>query len=328
MQVDVHRIDAEVAGAHLADDRVEVGAVAIDKGAGRVDGVADQLHFGFEKTAGVRIGDHHRRDVRPQPCLQRLEVDTAGGGRRDVLDPVAGEGRGRRVRPVRAFRDQYHLALVSPRFERRADAEQTAELTVGAGFGAHRDTVHAGEVEQPEGKLVDHLERTLNGLLRLERMDVRKAWKTRDLFVQARIVLHGARAEREQAQVDGVILPGQAGVVANGFGLTETRKSDGARTFEAAEPRSAPWYLGEVDAGGLPAIHLKDQRLLKHQRAIAGDGLGLALLIRRSGRAPARRIDGHWTTSLRAASSAPMSSSVTVSVTAMTSPFSSASAPG
>src|SRR3546814_3792467 len=30
VQVDVHRIDAQVAGTHTPDDRVEIGAVAID----------------------------------------------------------------------------------------------------------------------------------------------------------------------------------------------------------------------------------------------------------------------------------------------------------
>ena len=33
VEVDVHRVDAEVARANLADDRVEIGAVAIDEGA-------------------------------------------------------------------------------------------------------------------------------------------------------------------------------------------------------------------------------------------------------------------------------------------------------
>jgi hypothetical protein len=66
VQVDVHRVDAEVAGADLADDGVEIGAVAIDEGAGGMDRVADRLHLGLEQPAGVGVGDHHRGDVGSQ----------------------------------------------------------------------------------------------------------------------------------------------------------------------------------------------------------------------------------------------------------------------
>jgi hypothetical protein len=37
VEVDVHRIDAEVARADSADDRVEIGAVAVDEAARSVD---------------------------------------------------------------------------------------------------------------------------------------------------------------------------------------------------------------------------------------------------------------------------------------------------
>jgi hypothetical protein len=36
VEVDVHGVDAKVAGAHLADDGVEIGAVAIDEAARRM----------------------------------------------------------------------------------------------------------------------------------------------------------------------------------------------------------------------------------------------------------------------------------------------------
>src|SRR4029079_893045 len=112
------------------------------------------------------------------------------------------------------------------------------------------------------------------------------------------------------------------------LGLAETREIDRPRPFEPAEPPDALRQLGEIDAGLLGRADLEDQGLLEHQSAVAGDGLGLALLVGGSGWPPARRIDGHWTTSLRAASSAAMSSSVAVSVTAKTSPVRRAPTPG
>jgi hypothetical protein len=37
VQVDVHDVEAHVAGQHLAEDRVQVGAVVVQQAAGLVD---------------------------------------------------------------------------------------------------------------------------------------------------------------------------------------------------------------------------------------------------------------------------------------------------
>src|SRR5947207_6340173 len=117
--------------------------------------------------------------------------------------------------------------------------------------------------------------------------------------------------------------------MAHGFGLAEAGKADRARAFESAETDSLPPRgLIKVDAGLLRAADLEQQRLLEHQRAVAGDGVRFTLFVRGRGGAPAGRVDGHWTTSRSAASKRSMSSSVTVSVTATASPLCSASAPG
>src|SRR3546814_15146114 len=48
VQIDVHRIDAEVAGAHAADDRVEVRALAIHRAAPGMERVRTRLHLALE----------------------------------------------------------------------------------------------------------------------------------------------------------------------------------------------------------------------------------------------------------------------------------------
>jgi hypothetical protein len=130
-------------------------------------------------------------------AFQRFEIDPAFLGRRNVLDAIAAEGRGRGVRPVRALRHKHHLPRIAAGLERRADAQQAAQLTVRPRLGAHGQAVHAGEVEQPEGELIDHLERALHRFPRLEGMDVGEAGQPRHFLVETRIVLHGARAEGE-----------------------------------------------------------------------------------------------------------------------------------
>src|SRR6185437_12682806 len=133
-------------------------------------------------------------------------------------------------------------------------------------------------------------------------MQVRETRHSRNLLVEARIVLHRARAEREEAEVDCVILPRQARVVAHRFRFRETRKSNIAVPLESAEARRALRHFSEIDSRLLSIPDLEYQRLFEHQSAIAGDGMGLVSFVRGSRRAPARRIDRHRTTSFSAKS--------------------------
>ena len=94
---------------------------------------------------------------------------------------------------------------------------------------AHRNAVHAGEIDQPESQLVDDLQRALHRLLRLQRVDVGESRQARDLLVEARVVFHRARPEREETEVNRVILARQARVVTHGFGLAEAGQIDRAR---------------------------------------------------------------------------------------------------
>jgi len=330
VQVDVHRIDAQVAGPHAADDRVEVGAVTVNESARGVDRVGDRLHVALEQAAGVGVGDHHPGDVWAEAGLERGEVHAAFRRRRDRLDRIAGKGRSRRVGAVRALGNEDRLAVaLAFRLERGADRQHAAQLAVCAGLGAHRHRVHAGQGDQPVPELVDHRERALHGVDRRERVEVGEARQARDLLVQARVVLHRARAEREEPEVDRVVLPREARVMAHGFGFREAGETDRYSAMQAAEAirRPSPFQGrglgegvigspqgsvlfpphpspegegGEIDARCLGRTDLEDQRLFEHQCAVAGVGEGAAGLdLGRIG-APAARVDGHASTSSRA----------------------------
>ena len=69
VQVDVHRIDAEITGANAADNRVEIRAIAIDQSAGRVHGVRDFFHVWLEQPARIRIGNHNTGHISTKPRL-------------------------------------------------------------------------------------------------------------------------------------------------------------------------------------------------------------------------------------------------------------------
>src|SRR3546814_374509 len=118
--------------------------------------------------------------------------------------------------------------------ERRLDAQYAAQFAMRPRLGAHRDAVHAGEADQPEGEFVDHTERALHGIDGGERVDIGKARQPRDLLVEARVVLHRARAEREQPEVDRVILAAEPRIMPHRLGLGEAGQADGGRAFQTA----------------------------------------------------------------------------------------------
>ncbi len=215
-----------------------------------------------------------------------------------------------------------------------------------ARLGAHRDARHAGQGDQPVRQLIDHGERALDRILRLERMDVGKARHPGDFLVEPRIVLHRAAAEREQAKVDRVILPAEPRIMAHRLGLAEAGDAHRAAAFETGQPvslrRQGPivgacvkrcgWVMGtclrrctapiEIDAGRFGRADFEDQRFFEHQRAIArAGGRRLACDARHFG-LPAAGIDpAHDNASSSAEASASISSIVVVSVTATSRPF-------
>jgi hypothetical protein len=122
-----------------------------------------------------------------------------------MFSTEARKGRRRRIGAMRAFGHQDDLAG-SPAPQRGLDAQHAAQLAMRPGLGRHGDAVHAGQ-RQPVRQFIDHFQRALHRFCcGAERVDIGKTLHPRDLFVQARIVLHRARPERERAQVDGIVL--------------------------------------------------------------------------------------------------------------------------
>ncbi len=189
---------------------------------------ADLQDVALEQAAGVRVGDHDGRHVRTQLGGQVGHVDAAVVGLGYFHDRIADEGGGGRVGAVGRGRDQHLAALLmlALGFVGGADGHQAAQLAVRAGLGRQGHRRHPRQRRQPVGQLVHQLQRALNRRLRLQRVDVREARQARHLLVQARVVLHRARAQRIQRQVDGVVLLAQAHIVAHGLWLRQAGQAD------------------------------------------------------------------------------------------------------
>ncbi len=323
----MHHVDAEIGRAHLADDGVEVGAVAVEIGADLVRRLGDLDDLVLEQPAGVGIGHHDGGDVGPELFLELLQADPAVAVAWNALDLVAAGRRGRRIGAMGRFGHQHALARIALGLLRRADGEQPAEFAVRAGGRRHCHGRHAGQRLEPVGELVDQFERALHGGDRLQRMEVGEARQARQFFVQPRIVLHGAGAEREQAGVDRIILLRQAGEVADHLGLRQAGQAEVAGAREPAEPVGGLRHVGQIDARARRLALLEQQGLLDHEGAVAGDG---ARRRRRGGRRldmPVARVHAHKT-SFKPATSAAMWSSVVVSVAATSSRLAMAGSSG
>src|SRR3546814_13619445 len=84
-------------------------------------------------------------------------------------------------------------------------------------------------------------------------------------------MLHRAASEREEAEVDRIILSRQARVMPDRFGLAESWQADRGGARERAEVGGGSVFV-EIDAGGSGRADFEEQRLLEHPRAVAGEG--------------------------------------------------------
>ena len=167
-------IEAEVAGAGDAEERVHVRAVAVHQRARGVHRVADLAHALFEETERVRVRQHETRDIGPERALQRIEVDVATRVALHGGDLIAAHRRGRRIRSVGRIGDDDappRRGLATLRVV-GLEHQQRGELRLRAGLRLQAHEVHAGDLRQHLLELVREREDTLGRAIRLTRMQV------------------------------------------------------------------------------------------------------------------------------------------------------------
>ena len=139
-----------------------------------------------------------------------------------------------------------------------------------AGRGLQRDRVHAGDFDQALAQRLDDAQRALRNLLRLVGMSVGQAFEARDHFVHARVVLHGARAQRIHAEIDGVVPGGKPGEVADDFDLADFGHVAQVFSF-AMSPRSLAVSTSGTSSGGSFHAAFPGRRLLEDQAFVLVD---------------------------------------------------------
>ncbi len=195
------------------------------------------FHLALEQAAGVRVGEHHRRHIRPELGLERGEIDAAIIRAGHFIDGKTRRDSSRGIGAVRGGRHKHALALIrfAARGERGLDRQHAAKLAVRASLGRERHRRHAGQFHQPVREFIHQFERALHGGNRLQRMQIGKTFQARDALVQARIVLHCTRAQRKEAKIDGVILLRETHIMAHGFRLGQSRQIERGFARKAAK---------------------------------------------------------------------------------------------
>ena len=212
-------VEAHVAGAREAHHRVEVGAVVVERRADAVHDLGDLGDVGVEQAERVRVGEHQAGDVGVGLRAQVVEVDAAVGVGGELDDLEARHRDGRRVRAVGGVGREHLVARLAAVLVVGARQQHARELAVRARGGLQRDVRQAGDLRQRLLQVPHQLERALRALGVLQRVQARVAGQRGGALVQARVVLHRARAERVEARVEVEVALGDADVVAHDLRL-------------------------------------------------------------------------------------------------------------
>ncbi len=238
VQVHVDYIEAHVAGLDLAENRVQVGAVVIQQPARAVNDLLDIENGALEHAERRRVGQHQSGGMRTDCRLQRGEIDVALPVGRDFLDRIAAHHRGCRVGAVRGIRHQYFGACaLAARVVVSADHRYTRKLALRARHRRQAHPGHAGHVLQHFLQLEQAGEESLPGVGGRSGVARQELRQHREMVASARVVFHGARAERVELRIDREVLARQVGVVAHRVELGYLRQQRPRRASLALRDR-------------------------------------------------------------------------------------------
>ena len=127
----------------------------------------------------------------------------------------------------------------------------------------------ARDLRQRSLEVPHELQRTLRALGILRGVKTSVAWKRRDLLVQARVVLHRARAQGVRPRVEVEVAARDAVVVANDLGLGDLGQLSGFLAKEILGNQLGERGLGHVALGHDGSAPALDRALEDRARLVA-----------------------------------------------------------
>ena len=216
----------------------------------------DLLDVRVEEPQRVGVREHEAGDVLVGLRPQVVQVHAPVGVRADLHDGVAGHRHRRGVRAVRGVRREDLVPRLAAILVVGAGQQHAGELAVRAGAGLQRDVRQPGDLAEGPLQLPHELEGPLGVLRALERVQARVPRERRHALVQARVVLHRARAERVEARVEVEVPLREVDVVADDLRLGDLGQRRRGRAPQARRQQRLGVLLGDVErrAGeGAPA---------------------------------------------------------------------------
>ena len=192
VQVDVDDVEAHVARAAAAHDRVQVGAVVVERPPRLVDDRGDLGDVLVEEAERVRVGEHQAGGIPVGLGAQVVELDSAALVGGELHHLVAGHRHRRRVGAVGGVGGEHLGPLLAAIGVVGAGQEQPGELAVGAGRGLEADVRQPADLPERLLQQPHQLERALGALRLLGRVEAGVARQGGDPLVEARVVLHRA----------------------------------------------------------------------------------------------------------------------------------------
>ena len=230
VQVDMHGVDAEIARTRLAYDSVEICSIAVKIGARLVNRIRDPNNLSLEQPASVWIRQHDRGDIRRERAPHCFDANDSILARRYGPNGIADEGRSGRIRAMSGIWNQHHpprLSLAAS-LDRRLDRHHAAELAMRARLGDIAIASSPVIVSDAFESASDDLPMPLAPSRPLQGMHVGESRQPRHLFVETRIVLHRARAQRDRVRRRWSNCCATAHIVPDRLGLGEARRFDRA----------------------------------------------------------------------------------------------------
>jgi len=201
----VHHVTAEVARASLAQDRIHVRAVDVNKAADAVQHVGDSCDIAFEEPERVRVGHHKDGGPIVDLCLQLVKVyeSIAASGELDAFK--SSQRRAGGVRAVSAGWEKNSCALFTAVFEVCGGSQQGCEFSLSSGGRMQGDPGQSGDFGEHALHFEEDTEQSLNLIFRLIRMTRGGLRQASQSLVSLGVVLHRATAERIEVRIDAHI---------------------------------------------------------------------------------------------------------------------------
>ena len=148
MQVEVHHVHTEIAGANLANQGVHVGAIHIKQPALGMHDVGNLVDLLFEDSQRIRIRQHQRGNIFVALCRQCSNIHHALCIGCHFLYGITNHRSRCRVSTVGRVRNENFLAWIAVGLLKRANHQQAGKLAMRPGRRLQRDRIHAGDFKQ------------------------------------------------------------------------------------------------------------------------------------------------------------------------------------